>query len=177
MAALRLVSVVGRKDAGKTTLTVALAAEFVRRGRRVMTLKHASHPVQPDREGTDSWRHFHEGRSERTLLVAPDTRMLLERAPDDTDPVELARRYLAGADIVLVEGFRKAALPKIEVFRKAVAAAPIWEKDLPDADDWIAIVTDGPRPEARCPVLRFQDTMWLQFLANLAWDGAKVVAE
>ena len=177
MAALRLVSVVGRKDAGKTTLTVALAGEFVRRGRRVMTLKHASHPVQPDREGTDSWRHFHEGRAERTLLVAPETRMLLERAPDDTDPMELARRYLAGADIVLVEGFRKAALPKIEVFRKAVAAAPIWEAGLPDADDWIAIVTDGARPDARCPVLRFQDTMWLQFLANLAWDGAKVVAE
>ncbi|HSE28539.1 MAG TPA: molybdopterin-guanine dinucleotide biosynthesis protein MobB, partial [Gemmatimonadales bacterium] len=84
MAALRLVSIVGRKDAGKTTLTVALAAEFVRRRRRVMTMKHAHHPVQPDREGTDSWRHFNEGRAERTLLVAPDTRMLLERAPDDT---------------------------------------------------------------------------------------------
>jgi molybdopterin-guanine dinucleotide biosynthesis protein MobB len=176
VAALRLVSIIGRKDAGKTTLTVALAAEFVRRGRRVMTIKHASHPVRPDREGTDSWRHFHEGRAERTLLVAPDTRMLLERAPDDTDPAELARHYLGGADIVLVEGFRKAALPKIEVFRKEVAAAPIWEAGLPDAEDWIAIVTDGPRPEARCPVLRFQDTMWLQFLANLAWDGAKVVA-
>ncbi len=176
MAALRLVSIVGRKDAGKTTLTVALAAEFVRRGRRVMTIKHAHHPVQPDREGTDSWRHFTEGRAERTLLVAPDTRMLLERAADDTDPVELARRYLGGAEIVLVEGFRKAALPKIEVFRQAVAPAPIWEAGLPDADDWIALVTDGPRPEAHCPVLRFQDTMWLQFLANLAWDGAKVVA-
>ena len=50
MAALRIVSIIGRKDAGKTTLTVALAAEFVRRGRRVMTMKRASHPIQPDRE-------------------------------------------------------------------------------------------------------------------------------
>ena len=176
MAALRIVSVIGRKDAGKTTLTVALAAEFVRRGRRVMTMKHASHPIQPDREGTDSWRHFNEGRAQRTLLVAPDVRMLLEKAPDDTDPVDLARRYLGDADIVLVEGFKKAKLPKIEVFRAAVAETPLYDPDLPDSDDWLALVTDGSRPPARCPVLRFQDTMWLQFLANLAWDGAKVVS-
>ena len=175
MAAPRIVSIIGRKDAGKTTLTVALAAEFVRRGRRVMTMKHASHPIQPDREGTDSWRHFNEGRAERTLLVAPDVRMLLEKAPDDTDPVELARRYLGEADIVLVEGFKRASLPRIEVFRSAVADTPLYDPDAADADDWLALLTDGPRPPARCPVLRFQDTMWLQFLANLAWDGAKVV--
>ncbi|MGH7585165.1 MAG: molybdopterin-guanine dinucleotide biosynthesis protein B [Gemmatimonadales bacterium] len=176
MAALRIVSIIGRKDAGKTTLTVALAAEFVRRGRRVMTIKHASHQIQPDREGSDSWRHFNEGRAERTLLVAPDVRMLLEKASDDTDPVELARRYLGEADIVLVEGFKHASLPKIEVFRAAVADTPLYDPDAGDADDWLALLTDGPRPPARCPVLRFQDTMWLQFLANLAWDGAKVVS-
>lgn len=175
MAAIRLVSIIGHKNAGKTTLTVALAAEFVRRRRRVMTLKHASDPMPLDRAGTDSYRHFHEGRADRTLLVGPTERLLIEREPDSGDPVALATRYLQGADIVLVEGYKRAPLPKIEVIRGATGAEPLYGAEGAEVDDWLAIVTDGERVEARCPVLRFQDTMWLQFLANLAWDGAKVV--
>ena len=61
----------GKGGVGKTTavanLAVALAAEYVRRGKRVMTIKHASHPAAVDTPGTDSYRHFHEGRAERVL--------------------------------------------------------------------------------------------------------------
>jgi len=170
--ATRILTVIGKKDAGKTTLAVALAAEFVRKGRRVMTLKHASHPADVDRPGTDSYRHFHEGKAERTLLVAPDMRVLFERHKDDTDPSALARRYMDGADIVLVEGFRKAQLPKIEVFRRAASSTPIFDPAGANVAQWLAIVTDDEKFEAPCPVLRFRDTMWLQLLANLAWEGA-----
>ena len=76
MAATHIISIVGRKGSGKTTLAVALANELSRRGRRVMTIKHAHHPVEADRSGSDSWRHFHEGRAERVLLVTPDQRIL-----------------------------------------------------------------------------------------------------
>ena len=48
---MRIISVIGRKNAGKTTLTVALAAELVRRGRRVMTIKHGHQPADVDRPG------------------------------------------------------------------------------------------------------------------------------
>lgn len=170
--ATRILTVIGKKDAGKTTLAVALAAEFVRKGRRVMTIKHASHPADVDRPGTDSHRHFHEGKAERTLLVSPDMRVLFERHKDDTDPTTLARRYLDGADIVLVEGFRKAALPKIEVFRRAASSTPIFDPAAANVAEWLAIVTDDDKLQAPCPVLRFRDTMWLQLLANLAWEGA-----
>ena len=78
MAATRIISIIGRKNAGKTTLTVALASELVRRGLRVMTMKHADHPAQVDQPGVDSWRHFHEGRAERVLLVSPDMRALFK---------------------------------------------------------------------------------------------------
>jgi molybdopterin-guanine dinucleotide biosynthesis protein MobB len=173
--ATRILSVIGKKDAGKTTLAVALASEFVRKGRRVMTIKHASHPADVDRPGTDSHRHFYEGKAERTLLVAPEMRVLFERHRDDTDPKDLARRYLDGADIVLVEGFRKADLPKIEVFRRAASSTPIFDPASASADQWVAIVTDDEKFEAPCPVLRFRDTMWLQLLANLAWERATVL--
>lgn len=175
MAGTRIISIVGRKGAGKTTLTVALAAEFVRRGHRVMTMKHADHPATVDAPGTDTYRHFHEGKVDRVLLAAPDVRGVFERAVDDTDPVTLARRYLDGADIVLTEGWKAAELPKIEVFRRAVASSPLYDPKGDRAADWIAIVTDDERFTADCTVLRFRDTMWLQLLANLAWDGAKVI--
>lgn len=175
MASTRIISIVGRKDAGKTTLTVALAGEFVRRGHRVMTMKHADHPATVDAPGTDTYRHFHEGKVERVLLAAPEVRGVFERAADDTDPLHLARRYLDGADIVLIEGFKDAAIPKIEVFRRAVAPAPLYDRSSDRASEWIAIVTDDEHFTADCTVLRFRDTMWLQLLANLAWDGAKVL--
>lgn len=170
--ATRLVSIVGRKHAGKTTLTVALASEFIRRGRRVMTLKHAHHPASVDGEGTDSWRHFNEGGAERTLLATPDLRVLFERTPDDYDPIGLARRYLDGADIVLAEGFRAAPVPRIEVYRPSVAAPPLYAGAGPEAHRWVAIVTDDASYRADCLVLRFGDTNWLVNLAAVAWEAA-----
>ncbi len=175
MAATRIISVIGQKNSGKTTLVVALASEFVRRRRRVMTIKHATHPARLDEPGTDTYRHFHEGKAERVLLAAPDQRAVIERTPDTTDPVTLARRYLDGADIVLVEGFKKAPLPKIEVYRTAVGLPPLYQADAPNADDWVAVLTDDEDFEARCHVLRFRDTIWLQLLASIAWDRAQVI--
>ena len=173
--ATRILSIVGRKNAGKTSLVVALASEFTRRGRRVMTIKHASHPATLDTPGTDTFRHFHEGKAERVLIASPEIRAIIERSPDDTDPITLARRYLTDADIVLVEGFQAAPLPKVEVFRREVADLPIYDRAAPDANQWIAIVTDDGKLEAECPVLRFKDTIWLQLLAALSWDKALTI--
>jgi molybdopterin-guanine dinucleotide biosynthesis protein B len=175
--ATRILSIIGRKNAGKTTLTVALASELVRRGHRVMTIKHGDHPADVDRQGTDSWRHFHEGRAERVLLATPGLRVLFERADDEYDPVALARRYHAEADIVLVEGYKRAPIPKVEVFRTAVARTSLYAEAGPDTSTWVAIVTDDPDLQAGCSVLRFQDTMWLQLLANLVWGQALVLPE
>jgi len=173
--ASRIITVIGRKDAGKTTLTVALSSELVRRGHRVMTIKHGHHPADADRKGSDTWRHFHEGRAERVLISSPDLRVLFERSADEYDPIGLARRYLQDADIVLAEGFKAAPLPKIEVFRQSVAAAPIYDANAPNAAEWVAILTDDQDFTADCPVLHFTDTIWLQLLASLAWDRSLIL--
>ncbi|HET7424210.1 MAG TPA: molybdopterin-guanine dinucleotide biosynthesis protein B [Gemmatimonadales bacterium] len=177
MAATRIISIIGRKNAGKTTLTVALAAELGRRGRRVMTMKHSDHPADLDRPGTDSWRHFHEGRAERTLLVGPQLRVLFHRAEDTYEPLALAREHLASAEIVLAEGFKRAPLPKIEVFRPSVAPEPLFDPSLPNAPEWVAIVTDDPFYEPSCRVVRFHDTMWLQLLTSVVLERAIPISE
>jgi molybdopterin-guanine dinucleotide biosynthesis protein B len=177
VAATRIISVIGRKNAGKTTLTVALASELARRGHRVMTIKHGHHPADADRHGSDTWRHFHEGRAERVLIASPDLRVLFERTPDSYDPIGLARQYMQGADIVLTEGYKSSALPKIEVFRRAASSTPLYDPAATNASQWVAVVTDDADFRADCAVLRFHDTIWLQLLANLAWDRSLLLAQ
>jgi molybdopterin-guanine dinucleotide biosynthesis protein MobB len=175
VAATRMTSIIGLKNAGKTTFLVALAAELVRRKFRVMTIKHGSHAADMDQKGKDTWRHWHEGKAERVLMEAPGERVLFERTSAESDPIALARRYLSDADIVLVEGFKKAPLPKIEVYRKAAGPKPVFDPAVHDPADWIAMVTDDRDLRAPFPVFRFSDTAWLVTIANLAWDRAKIL--
>lgn len=173
---MRICSIIGHKDAGKTTLLVALAREFHRQGKRVASIKHASHPALIDHEGSDTWRHFNEGCTERTLIASPDMRVLFERAPDTVDPETLARTYMSGVDLVLVEGFKRAPLPKVEVYRKVLGHPPLIASSDANPSDWIAIVTDDASLRADCRVLRFTDTMWLSLLAALILERAKVLS-
>jgi molybdopterin-guanine dinucleotide biosynthesis protein B len=173
---MRIISVIGQKDSGKTTLVTALAREFRRKGKRVMTIKHASHPAVVDTKGTDSWRHFEEGSAERTLIAGPEVRILFERSPDDTGPEELALRYFAGADLVLVEGFKTAPIPKIEVHRKGLKLPLLFDPAAANAEQWVAIATDDASLRTECRIIRFMDTMWLSVLSAMAWEQAKVLA-
>lgn len=163
---------VGKKDAGKTTLVVALASEFVKRGRRVATIKHGTHPAQVDTPGTDTYRHFQEGLASQVLMEFPGGRVLFERTTEESDPLTLARRYL-GADIVIVEGFKKFGLPKVEVHRLRQHRTPLFDAGAQDAHWWVAMVTDDDQLRLEVPVFHFHDTSWLVTLANLVWDRAE----
>ncbi|MBI3981323.1 MAG: molybdopterin-guanine dinucleotide biosynthesis protein B [Gemmatimonadetes bacterium] len=176
MAATRVIAVVGKKDAGKTTLVVALASEFARRGRRVATIKHGTHPAQVDTPGTDTYRHYREGMAAQVLMEFPGGRVMFERVERESDPVSLIRRYLE-AQIVLVEGFTKSPLPKVEVHRTAAHKAPLFDPASPDASRWVAVVTDDEALRLSVPIFRFSDTAWLPSLANLVWERAEQLAD
>lgn len=169
----KIVSIIGHKNAGKTTLVAALAHEFKRQKKRVGTIKHASHPVDVDRPDTDSWRHFHEGNADGVVVASPELRVTFERRPDVTGPEELARRYFSDMDVILVEGFKTAPIPKIEVFRKVADKPPLYDPAAPNAAEWIAIITDDNRYTAPIRVLRFTDTMWLTVLAMMIMEHGK----
>jgi len=170
-----MISIIGLKNAGKTTFLVALAAELARRKFRVMTIKHGSHAADMDQKGKDTWRHWHEGKAERVLMEGPGQRVLFERTEVESDPISLAQEYLEGADIVLVEGFKRAPLPKIEVYRTAAGPKPIFDPAVHDPTDWVAMVTDDRDLRMPFSVFRFSDTAWLVTLASLAWDRAKIL--
>lgn len=172
MAPTRVISVIGRKNSGKTTLVVALVREFVRRGRRVGTIKHGHHPAMVDQEGKDTWRHFHEAQAERTMIESPGNRVLFERAVEVGDPATLVRDYMQELDIVVLEGFKRSSIPKIEVHRTAVHSDPLFDSAQPDAGDWVAVVTDDRALRVPFPCFVFTDTSWFTSLAHVAWEHA-----
>ena len=153
---LPAIAIVGKKNSGKTSLVVALAAELRARGLRVASVKHAHHAFEVDREGSDSWRHFNEGGVEAVLLVAEGKMALVARLPEETPPDELIDRFFAGRglDLVLVEGYKHGDLPKIEIHRAAVHREAIYASaDAVAAALYLAVVTDDPTLVTACPAI------------------------
>src|SRR3989454_12235283 len=116
-----------------------------------MRTRPAPPPADTDQRGKDSWRHWHEGHAERVLMEGPGQRVLWERTEQESDPIALARRYLGGADIVLVEGFKAAPLPKIEVYRLAAGPQPLFDPAGPQPGDRGALGTDPNKSRGRLP--------------------------
>jgi molybdopterin-guanine dinucleotide biosynthesis protein B len=109
----------GYSGAGKTTLVEQLIARLRLAGQRVSVVKHAHHDFDIDHEGKDSWRHRQAGAYE--VVIASNRRLAKMREyPARAEPsVDQLVDELADCDWVLVEGFKHAALPKIEVWRAA----------------------------------------------------------
>jgi molybdopterin-guanine dinucleotide biosynthesis protein B len=149
------VSIIGRKNSGKTTLTVALAAELGRRGWRVATIKHGHHAFETDQPGRDSWRHFNEGHSQATIMAGTGKIALVMRVEGDPLPERLIAEHYAGRGyhLVLVEGWKHGTLPRIEVFRREVHDRPLYDADAAAAAGrYLALLSDDPALAATCPV-------------------------
>ena len=140
--------VTGWKNAGKTTLTERLVAEFVRRGWRVSTIKHAHHAVDIDRAGSDSFRHRAAGASEVALVGGQRYAIMREQAEPALSEV-LAR--LAPADLVLIEGYKRESHPKIEVRAGDVASLAANDPAI------VAIAADAPPSDTTLPWFRRDD--------------------
>jgi molybdopterin-guanine dinucleotide biosynthesis protein MobB len=154
---LPTIAIIGKKNSGKTSVIVALAAELRRRGLRVASVKHGHHEFEIDREGADSWRHFHEGEVEAVLFVAAGKLALISRLPEqEPDPEQLIDRFFGdqGYDLVLVEGYKHGNLPKIEIHRTAAHARPIYDASNPLAAAlFLAVVTDDASLVTGCPTI------------------------
>jgi len=142
---MQILGLVGWSGSGKTTLLTALIPIFKARGLTVSTVKHAHHDLTFDRPGKDSFRHAQAGAQE--VVLAADGGFALFSSVREMDLAALVAR-LAPVDLVLVEGFKSDAIPKIEVYRPALGQPPLWP-----AMDVLAVAADAPVPGCYRPLL------------------------
>lgn len=163
-----VVCVIGKKKSGKTTTTVGLIRELSSRGHRVMSAKHGHH-FELDHEGTDSWRHRHEGGAARVAMSGPDRVAVMgDWGSTEEEPLEaLVDRYLFDADIVVAEGFKTSSARKIEVYRRATHEDPLYGIDPVRDATYLAVLTDVPDFDVHVPVLDMDDAARFHRLADL----------
>lgn len=111
-----IVSFVGRSNSGKTTLIEAIIPLLKRTGLRVGAIKHNAHRFEIDHPGKDSWRFTHAGAD--TMVITSAGQMAMVKVLERQKTVqEIADELFGDVDIVIVEGYKAADLPKIEVVR------------------------------------------------------------
>jgi len=151
---MRIYGVIGCKNAGKTSLMERLVADITARGFTVSTVKHVHHDVDLDQPGKDSFRHRAAGATEVVLASAHRFALMREHRGPEPDLSQVLAR-LAPVDLILVEGYKRDAHAKVEVWR-AEAGHPLIQPGDPLVR---AIATDSPLPRAvPVPVLDLNDT-------------------
>ena len=128
---------IGKPNCGKTTLIEKLIPALTDKGVRVGTIKHHHGEIQMDTPGKDTWRHKQAG-AQAVLLSSPSGIGFIRDTAADTPVDDLVSDYLQNVDLVLAEGYKWSALPKIEVFRSTVYDEPIQEP----GETLIAMVSD-----------------------------------
>ena len=119
----KAIAFVAPSGTGKTTLIEKLIAALKRRGYRVGAIKHDAHRFEIDHPGKDSHRMTAAG-ADTTLIASPEKLALVRKHAAAPPVEEIVAAYFADVDIVLAEGFRRSALPRIEVHRKGRGAEP-----------------------------------------------------
>ena len=142
----------GGSGSGKTTLIEKLIPRFVQRGLKVSLIKHAHHTFDVDHPGKDSHRHRQAGAAE--ILVTSSRRWVLMHelrgAHEPAFDEQLKR--LSPCDLLLVEGFKFASIPKLEVWRAETGEALLHPND----PHIVAIASDAP-VETKLPFLNLND--------------------
>jgi molybdopterin-guanine dinucleotide biosynthesis protein B len=142
----------GWSGSGKTTLIEKIIPLFVQRGLRVSLVKHAHHTFDVDVPGKDSYRHRHAGASE--VLVTSSRRWVLmhELRGAQEPSFEEQLKRLSPCDLLLVEGFKFAPIPKLEVWRAVTG-----EGLLHPQDPNIVAVASDVKVDTKLPLLALDD--------------------
>ena len=149
---MKIFGFAGWSGSGKTTLIEKLIPRLVARGLRVSLIKHAHHTFDVDQPGKDSYRHRQAGASE--ILVTSSRRWVLmhELRGAHEPSFDEQLKHLSPCDLLLVEGFKFAPIPKLEVWR-----AETGEGLLHPNDPHIVAVASDAKVDTRLPVLNLND--------------------
>lgn len=116
----KVVNIIGAgSNVGKTVLMEGLIKELTKRGLKVATIKHDVHGFDIDEKGKDTYRHREAGSE--TVIISSKNRFAIIKELDEEIDLKDIIKMITDKDIVLVEGYKKSDLRKIEVFRAGVS--------------------------------------------------------
>lgn len=146
---MRIFGLAGWSGSGKTTLMAALIPHLITRGLTVSTLKHAHHSFDIDHPGKDSWRHREAGASE-VMIVSQRRWALMHELRDEPEPtLDQLLPMITPVDLLLVEGYKRHAHPKIEVHRPSLGKPALF----PDDPFVVAVASDEQLLGVMLPIL------------------------
>jgi molybdopterin molybdotransferase len=155
---LPIVSIVGKSESGKTMLMEQLIAEFKKRGYKIAALKHCHGGMEIDHPGKDSWRYNQAG-SDAVGISSPDKLAFIKNLDRELTIQEIVSIIGPDYDLILVEGFKRSRLPKIEVHREELGSDLLCSPG-----ELLAIVSDGSLDTStadshKAPTFRLGDTV------------------
>jgi molybdopterin-guanine dinucleotide biosynthesis protein B len=109
-----IISIVGQKNIGKTTLINDIIPKLKERGHTVGTLKYHISRFDIDHEGKDTYKYFHSG-ADSIVLTTQDKLAVVKRLPNPLKLIEIIETYLNDVGIALVEGYRENDYPRIRI--------------------------------------------------------------
>jgi len=157
---MRIIGLAGWSGSGKTTLVTKLIPRLIARGLKVSTLKHAHHGFDLDQPGKDSFFHRAAGATEVIISSAKRWAVLHELRDEREWDLHALVAKMSPVDLVLVEGFKRDAFPKLEIHR-AENNKPLIHPHDPHV---VAIASDIMLPQAKVPVVHLDD---IEVIADL----------
>ena len=161
---MNVFGIAGYSGSGKTTLIERLLPLLTARGVRTSVIKHTHHDFEIDQPGKDSWRLRESGAAE--VLLASDLRyaLLHENRGEPPPTLQALLARLQNCDLVLVEGYKREPIPKLEVHRAATGKPWLF----PDDSHIVAVATDAD-PPGNLPKLALDD---IETITDLILDYA-----
>nr|WP_229753751.1 molybdopterin-guanine dinucleotide biosynthesis protein MobB [Amphritea balenae] len=143
----KLLGLAAWSGTGKTTLLKKLLPELKASGIRVGVIKHAHHQFDIDHPGKDSYELRHSGADQVLICSSNRWALMVEENQGDMPSLTrmLSKMDCSKLDLVLVEGYKKAEIPKIELYRRALEKPQLHGED----NNIIAVASDGPMQLAR----------------------------
>jgi len=157
--------IAGGKNSRKTGLALRLVTEFTRRGYKISTIKHAHHDFDIDKVGADSFRHRQAGAHEVTIVSGTRFAIMHELRGDPEPSLQDVLDRIAPCDLVLIEGYKREPVPKIEARRiESKSREPL----APTDPHIVAIAADHAVEGTSLPVFDLDDTVAIaDFIADV----------
>lgn len=166
---MKIVSIVGKKNTGKTSLTVKVIEELTKRGYNVASIKHSHHSIEMDKENTDTWKHKQAGAN--LVVGVGSTTFFNARKEHDLNRILYMIKHFDEYDFVVIEGYKSYNYPKI------ITSPNVRDEYTIAEVDSFTITPEGVSELADLIETRGHDIVDTLFANNCGFNNGEAIAE